>query len=274
MRPEVHGHRGCEGAFPPNTIPAFLHATSLGCQWLEMDVVITGDGKVLVSHEPWMDPHSCLKPDGTRLSEEDGRAINIFQLPLDQVQAYPCVPSGGNVSSPQADWHKPTLAEVVHATDRQTAAHGSSSMRFNIEIKSEPALYDTYQPRPRRFAELVLSELVILNIMDRCLVQSFDTEVLEAVHAMAPEIPLALLVENKDGLEADLDRLGFKPNYYSPSFFMANAEMKATLRDRGIGLLVWTVNDASDMLRMLDLGVDGLITDRPAEALALIAARQ
>lgn len=273
---QVHGHRGCEGPVPANTIPAFLMAAATGCTWLEMDVVITGDRRVLVSHEPWMDHHVCRDPDGVPISEEEGRAINIFMLPLEEVQRFGCVPTSlaDSPISPQENWHKPTLAEVVRAVDAYVPKSGKPPPSFNIEIKSEPQLYGTFQPQPVAFAELVLLDVIALGIEERCIIQSFDTAVLEAVHTMAPEVPIALLVDNADGLEANLRRLSFKPAYFSPAFSLANPPLAAELREKGIGLLVWTVNHEADMLRMLDLSVDGLITDKPAEALSLIAARQ
>src|SRR6218665_2343231 len=63
VHPEVHGHRGCRGLMPENTIPAFLAAAEMGCEWIELDVVITGDGHVLVSHEPWMEHRICRTPE-------------------------------------------------------------------------------------------------------------------------------------------------------------------------------------------------------------------
>ena len=273
---QVHGHRGCEGPVPANTIPAFLMAAATGCHWLEMDVVITGDHRVLVSHEPWMDHHACRDTKGGVISEQEGRAFNIFNLPLEEVQRFGCVPANhGDASiSPREGWHKPTLAEVVRAVDAFALERGIRPPSFNIEIKSEPLQYGTFQPPPAEFAELVTLDVTVLGITGRCIVQSFDTAVLEAVHALVPGVPIALLVENADGLAANLQRLSFTPAYYSPAFSIANRRLAEELREKGIGLLVWTVNEEVDMLRMLDLGVDGLITDRPAEAMALIAARQ
>ena len=155
-----------------------------------------------------------------------------------------------------------------------SAERKASAPSFNIEIKSEPLIYGTFQPPPERFAELVLRDVIALGITDRCLVQSFDIAILEAMHALAPDLPLALLVENADGVESNLRRLSFTPRYYSPAYSIANARMAGELREKGIGLLVWTVNDMADMCRMLDLEVDGLITDKPREAMALIASRQ
>lgn len=273
---QVHGHRGCDDAVPANTVPAFLRAAATGCQWLEMDVVITGDGHVLVSHEPWMDHQSCRDPEGRRFSEEEGHAINIFALPLRVVQRYGCLPTnkGGTQPPFRPGWYKPTLAEVVRAVDAQAVERNAVPPSFNIEIKSEPLLYGTFQPHPDHLAELVMCDVVALGIARRCMVQSFDTAVLEAVHALAPTLPLALLVDNAEGVEANLGRLSFTPRHYSPAFSIAGPRMAGELREKGIGLLVWTVNEKADMVRMLDLGVDGLITDRPGQAMALIAERQ
>ena len=269
---QIHGHRGCDDAVPPNTIPAFLRATATGCQWLEMDVVITGDDHVLVSHEPWMDHLTCIDPEGRVISEKEGRAINIFRMPLAEVQRYGCLPARDNSGvNSISSVPKPTLAEMVHAVRNLAKDSAIPVPGFNIEVKSDPRLYGSYQPAPSRFAELVVQDVITLGIAEHCIIQSFDTAILETVHLIAAQIPLALLVDNTDGSEINLDRLSFTPAYYSTAFSLASAQMRMALQSRGIGLLVWTVNEEADMQRMLDLGVAGLITDRPRAALALLA---
>ncbi|MFZ1618960.1 MAG: glycerophosphodiester phosphodiesterase family protein, partial [Flavobacteriales bacterium] len=111
------------------------------------------------------------------------------------------------------------------------------------------------------------------GIAERCIIQSFDVAILEAVRALEPMIPVALLVENEEGLDANLLRLSFKPDLYSPAFAMANEAMAKALRTKSIGLLVWTVNEVVDMERMLRLDVDGIITDHPERAIALVNSR-
>lgn len=266
---QIHGHRGCGGAFPPNTIPAFLQATALGCHWLEMDVVITGDGQVLVSHEPWMDHSACRGPEGQPITREAGRALNIFQMPLHEVQQYRTVEPGSGKTS-----RKPTLAEVWQAVDELAKKNGKAAPQFNIEVKSEPRLYGTYQPLPAAYAGLVVKEIEQLGITHHCLIQSFDPKILQEVHGMAPSIPLALLVDNAGSLDANLGLLNFTPAYYSPEHHLIDQPLVDQCRQKGIGLLAWTVNDVPQMQRMIDLGVDGLITDKPKEAMALLAARQ
>ncbi len=260
----IHGHRGCRGSFPANTIPAFLRAAEVGCHWLEMDVVITADGRVLVSHEPWMDYQTCKGPGGLRLTEEVGRALNIFRMPLAEVQQYQAVAPAGGILA-----YKPLLAEVVAAIEAFSASRKRPAPQFNIEVKSEAEWYGTYQPDPEEFTALVIAEVERCGLVGRCLLQSFDPAILQAAHRFAPSIPLALLVDNKLGMEANLSRLSFPPRYFSSAFEQVDSTLVSALHHRGIGVLAWTVNREADLLRMLELGVDGLITDDPAKALAL-----
>lgn len=267
---QVHAHRGLHGATPGNTVPAFLAATSAGCPWIELDVVITGDAQVLVSHEPWIDHRSCLDYDGRALDPATGRTLNIFAMTLQEVQRYRCLAVNGKEPA-DGPVCKPLLAEAVHAVDAEARRLGMAAPSFNIEVKSNPAHYGSFQPRSVRFAELVLQQVKELGLEDRCLIQSFDPAVLEAADRMKPHVPLALLVENADGLEQNLARLDFTPRFYSPDVELVTEGLVLALRRKGIGLLVWTVNEEAAMRRMIAFGVDGLITDDPVKAMRLVA---
>lgn len=272
VRPDVHGHRGCRGLLPENTVPAFLKAAELGCDWLEMDVVITGNNEVLVSHEPWMDHRICTTGEGDPIPAAQERSFNIHRMTLREVQDFDC----GSIGHPdfptqeRSDLHKPTLAEVVEEVENQAMMNGWGVQRYNIEIKSDPALYGTYQPRPQPFAERVMATIGALDIGDRCIIQSFDPAVLEAVHALDAAMPTALLVDNTDPLEANLRRLSFAPTYYSVDLPLMDAALVKALRARDIEPLVWTVNEPADMRRMVALGVNGIITDYPDRLIALL----
>lgn len=271
-RPEIHGHRGCRGLLPENTLPAFLKAAELGCDWLELDVVITGDSQVLVSHEPWMDHRICRTPEGDSITERQAHDLNIYRMTLAEAQRFDCG-SAHHPDFPEQEHsrqHKPTLREVVEAVDEQAMEEGSMGIGFNIEIKSDPLLYDSYQPRPARFAELVLAQIDSLGISGRTIVQSFDPAILEEIHRLDEELPIALLVDNKDGLEANLKRLSFTPTHYSPAFELVDKDLVKELDSRDIALLVWTVNHKADIKRMMKLGVGGIITDYPDKAIALL----
>lgn len=263
---EIHGHRGCGGRFPPNTIPAFVHAAELGCHWLEMDVVITGDGHVLVSHEPWMDHRSCMHADGRGITEAEGLAFNVYMNSLASAQAFRVKAEEGGALA-----EKPTLAEVAHAVQAVAQGNGKDTPRFNIEIKSDPAWYGTFQPAPAEMGAVVHAEIKRLKLEDRCIVQCFDPAILLALHRMAPELPLAFLAEKNYPVASVIGKLGFTPGYYSPSHELINEQLVQTLRSYGMGILAWTVNTEAEMRRLVQLGIDGLITDEPAKALALLA---
>lgn len=269
--PEVHGHRGCRGLLPENTIPAFIKATELGCDWLEMDVVLNADSEVVVSHEPWMDRRICLDPNGDSIPHGQDREANIHRMSTVEMQRYDCG-SREQTEFPQQKHlkvHKPLLREVVEAVDEHILMNGLNEVGYNIEIKSEPQWIGVYQPQQDELARRVIDAVHATGITRRTIIQSFDTAVLEAIHELDPRIPTALLVEHVD-LEKDLAKLSFRPAYYSPAFDGVDAALADRLRERDIGLLVWTVDRKEDMQRMIDLNVDGIITDYPDRLIDLL----
>ncbi len=270
--PDVHGHRGCRGLLPENSLPAFLKAVEMGCDFLELDVVMSGDGQVIVSHEPWMNGAICTTPDGDELTFDEGRALNLYRMTAAEIQRYDCGSREQErfPDQEQRNTYKPTLREVVEAADEHALMSGAVSPSYNIEIKSDPAWYGVLQPRPEPYVEAVLATIDSLGIASRCIVQSFDPAILEVVHAQRSDITLALLVENKDELKKNLERLSFKPDIYSPYFELVDRPLLEKLREKDIELVVWTVNEEKDIKRMLKLGVDGIISDHPDRVIAAL----
>ena len=81
------GHRGCRGLLPENTIPAFLKALDfLAVSTLELDVAVSKDGKIIVSHEPWMSHHICTKPDGTPVTKEEAMTLKIMDMTYEEIK--------------------------------------------------------------------------------------------------------------------------------------------------------------------------------------------
>lgn len=276
LHPDVHGHRGCRGLLPENTLPAFLRATELGCDYLELDVVMSGDGSLIISHEPWMRHDICLTPDGSPIKEEDERSYNLYRMTAEEIGRFDCgsLKHDGFPELKTRRAFKPLLAQLVGAVDEHAMLSGVAAPSFNIEIKSEPELYGTFQPEPRTLALAVINELDALGIADRCVIQSFDPAILEVIHAEREEIPLAYLVEGKGTLNEHLAKLTFVPAILSPHFSMANEALLKQIREREMELIVWTVNDRVDIKRMLDLGVDGIISDYPDRVFALLENRE
>jgi glycerophosphoryl diester phosphodiesterase len=143
------------------------------------------------------------------------------------------------------------------------------AVRYNIEIKSTPDGDGIYHPAPKEFVAKVLEVVKAGGIMDRTTVQAFDVRALQEAKAQAPSIPVAFLLSETKGFEKDLEKLGFTPEIYSPYFRLVNAEMVENCRANGIRIIPWTVNDENDMNDLLELGVDGIITDYPDIALTL-----
>jgi len=272
LHPDIHGHRGCRGLLPENTIPAFLKATELGCDFLELDVIISKDGQVIISHEPWMSNLLCLTPDGDPILEADEQRHNLYTMTVAEIQRYDC----GSIEHPdfpdqdQRKTNKPTLRELLEQVDEHALLSGVAPPSFNIEIKSDPALYGTFQPQPVPFAHAVIETIDSLGLAERCIIQSFDPAILEAVHAERDDLPLALLVETATDLNTALAQLTFKPTIYSPHFSMADSTLLSALRQKEIDLVVWTVNEPADIQRMFDLGVDGIISDYPDRVITIL----
>ena len=276
LHPDVHGHRGCRGLLPENSIPAFLKAVELGCDVLELDVVLSADNEVIVSHEPWMSGRICQTPEGERITPDVERTLNLYRMTTAEIQAYDC----GSLAHPGfpkqnlISTFKPTLRQVVEAADEHALMNGMVSPSYNVEIKSDPDWYGIYQPDPVQYAARVVQEIDDLGIAGRCIVQSFDPTILEAVRAERSDLVLAFLVENNDGLKKNLARLSFAPDIYSPYFGLVDRKLLEALRELGIELVVWTVNERKDIRRLLDLGVDGIISDYPDRVVKEMEGRE
>src|SRR5687767_14515824 len=137
---DVQGHRGARGLLPENTIPGFLLALDSGVTTIELDVVVTKDKRIVVSHEPWMSPAICLDPAGNPLKPKEEKKFNLYQLTYDEVRQFDCG-SLGNTNFPQQKKmvvSKPLLSEVIAAVENHIKSYASYKVDYNIEIKSSP----------------------------------------------------------------------------------------------------------------------------------------
>ena len=269
---DVQGHRGARGLMPENTIPAMLEAVRLGVTTLELDVVITGDQQVLLSHEPWMNAEICLDAAGQELSSGKGKQINLFELSYDEITAFDCG-SRGNSKFPEQQKipvHKPLLADVFQAVERFSKEHKRNPVQYNIEIKSSPAGDGKQHPAPEAFAELVLAEVAKAGVQNRTTIQSFDPRPLQYLNTQNAPVKLALLVESQTNFESAIRDLGFIPTVYSPNYRLVNKKLMNYAAQIGMKVIPWTVNEPEDMRRMLELGVHGIITDYPNRLLDVL----
>ncbi len=164
---------------------------------------------------------------------------------------------------------KPRLVDAINAIERHAAERGMDPLRYNIEIKSREEWDGTYTPSPPVFAQLVHEVVVSTGIMDRTTIQSFDLRSLQAAHRIGANWQLAVLVHTDTNLPALLDQLGFAPQVFSPNFRLVDESLVQAAHDLGMRVVPWTINEVSDMKRIIAMGVDGLITDYPDLAMPL-----
>ncbi len=262
---DLQGHRGARGLLPENTIPSVIAALDHGADTIELDVVISADGEVVVSHEAWMSAAICRTPDGGDISTEEERSFNIFELTYAEVAAFDCGGRGHREFPRQQPMAaaKPLLRAVVRLADGYAMRSSRPLPRYNIEIKSSPGGDGRFHPGPDLFVRIVYDLLEEEGLLDRTNVQSFDPRPLRVLRELDASLRLAFLVSNDDGYSANLERLGFRPEIYSPRHDLVDAELVNTAHNHGVLIIPWTVNDSAEMERLLELGVDGIITDYP-----------
>lgn len=276
---DLQGHRGARGLKPENTIPAFITALELGVTTIELDVVITKDGQVLVSHEPYMSPSICLDSAGQTLSSE--KQYNIYKLTYEEIQRFDCG-SKGNERFPEQikeAVQKPLLKDVIVAVENHIKNKTSYEVDYNIEIKSTEKGDNKDHPVVAEFSDLVYKVIDEYLPWQRVVIQSFDFRVLNYWHKQYPKVRLAALVENMKSQESNLKALGFIPSIYSPYYKFLNKDkvdylhsLSAENPDKTklkLRVIPWTVNETSEMLELKAMGVDGLITDYPDRAASI-----
>jgi glycerophosphoryl diester phosphodiesterase len=264
---DKQGHRGCRGLMPENTIPAMIKAIELNVTTLEMDVVITKDKKVILSHEPWFGRDITTKPDGTFMGEREERRFNIYWMTYEETQTFDVglKPHPRFPNQEKIKVTKPLLSDVIDAVNKEMMTRKRSPVRYNIETKTNPAGDAVFHPKPDEFIELLMGVIKDKGIEDVVNIQSFDFRTLQYLHEKYPSIKTAILIEDFDKrtFEEQIKRLGFTPTTYSPHFSLVNESLVKKCHDKNIKLIPWTVNDRTRIDELLKVGVDGIITDYP-----------
>ncbi len=298
---EVQGHRGARGLKPENTLPAFETALDFLVPTLELDLHLTADGHLIVWHDPEVDARKCgLSGTATGAPDPDARirdpqALRVATMTLSVIEQYQCNrnPDVGNLpaqdSEPTAlageDFGIVELEELFdfvdtyasspEKTDEQRA--NAATVRFNIETKRDPgdpsAIGDDFDGiNPGEFERTLLDEISQRQLEARVSVQSFDHRSLWAIRSIRPDITLVALTRREVPDFEDLATRG--ATVWSPNWSVIDESLVSVAHSAGLEVIVWTVNEESDMLRLAELGVDGLITDRPDVAMPLFGSKE
>lgn len=264
---DLQGHRGARGLLPENTIPAMLEAIRQGVNTIEMDVVITADRKVVVSHDPYMNAIFCTDPDGKSITEQDQKNYLIFGMNYAEIRKWdvglkyhPQFPDQKKMAA-----YKPLLSDLIDSVEQYTKLHRLNPVRYNIETKSSPLGDGVSNPVPEEFVSLLTAVIEKKKIAERATIQSFDKRTLQVLHRTHPAIQTSFLVpfSNKKMPNELIEELGFRPAIISPELRLVNASYLKSCHDANMKLVVWTVNDAAIIQKMASLGVDGIISDYP-----------
>jgi glycerophosphoryl diester phosphodiesterase len=288
---DLQGHRGARGLAPENTLAAFDSALALGVHTLELDTVLTRDDVVVISHDATLNPN-LTRDSGGRFIEAPGPPIRSLSLAELQVFDVGRLRPGTRYAQTFPDQRAvdgeriPSLAQLFERVER----HGAAEVRFNIETKITP-LRPELTPDPEAFVRAVLDVARQHGMLRRISLQSFDWRTLAAAQRLAPEVPTVYLSSQQSWGNNVADprwtaglRLadhGTVPRLvkaaggkvWSPYHGDLDATLLGEAQALGLRVVVWTVNEHADIERMLDLGVEGIISDRPDRVRSAFAAR-
>jgi len=285
---DLSAHRGGRGLCPENTLASFSNALAIGVTTLEMDAGVTRDGVVVISHDMWLDPNITRGPDGQWIGKE--RKL-IKSMTFKELQTYDVgrIKPGTGLAAqfprqkPIDGTRIPSLASVLDLVK----ASGNKDVIVSVELKYDPT--DPSLPTPERepYAKALIEVLRKGGFAKRATIQSFDWTILQIVQKLAPDITGVYLTSGYN--EDDTLNIGkaepskwsdpFNVNSYGGSVVKAIKAAGGTIwspdsrgltaaqineaREAGISTIVWTVNDKTEMAKLIDMGVDGIITDYP-----------
>jgi glycerophosphoryl diester phosphodiesterase len=282
---DIEAHRGGRALFPENTLVSFAGALAMGVDTLELDVGATKDDVLVVSHERRLNPDLARDGSGNYVAAP---GTPFVELTLAEVKSYDVGQiRPGSAYARQFPEQRavpgtriPTLKELIDLVRRS----GNSEVRLNIETKIDPD-HPAESPDPDKFVALLLGLIEAENFAGRVMIQSFDWRTLQLVQQRAPNIPTVYLtLQRGSSPNVSLARAtnwtaGFNPAdhggslprtikaaggaIWSPYFGDVTPALVAEAHELKLAVVVWTVNRPEDMARLIDVGVDGIISDRP-----------
>jgi glycerophosphoryl diester phosphodiesterase len=246
---QVHGHRGARAVLPENTLPAFEYAIAAGADAIELDLAVTRDNVLVVSHDPTLNPAICTSPGGSPV---------IRQLTLAELRRWDC----GSLRHPEFPRQNPVPGARIPTLEEVLALAARGDFLFNIETKL-PAGKPELAPPPEEFARLVVEAVRRQRLESRVMVQSFDFRTLHATKKLAPEIPLAALYSRDDRDFVSVAREA-GAEIVAPHYSLVTADRVRAAHEAGLRVIPWTANEEPLWARLVAAGVDGIITDDPA----------
>lgn len=257
----LQGHRGCAALFPENSLSAFVHATKMGVDALELDVCVSSDKQLIISHDPVMLHDLCVKPNGAEILLSEENQLNLFKMKADEIKefSYGLLPHKKFPLQQKVKSHKLPLLEMLAALELEVK---DSFPQLTIELKSTEQGDGKFHPGPEIYADLFIKSLEKISTDWPIVVQSFDIRILKALDKKGIDVPLTLLNADK-GVEIDaiLEELGFIPEGWGSHHELIDEDLVDACFTFGMDLSAWTVNDKKRAQELYDLGVRNFISD-------------
>lgn len=257
-RIQVHGHRGARALRPENTLPAFEYAIEHGVEVLEMDLAVTRDNVLVVSHDPILHPPVC---------SGDKQSAVIHELTLAEVRQWDC----GKIRNPRFPTQQTIPGTRIPTFDEVLALAPRGKFEFNVETKIFLA-HPEYTPSPDEFVKLILDAVRKHHLESRVILQSFDFRTLHAMKKLAPEIRLSALYESgPKSFVAIAQESG--AGIVSPQYTLVTPEKVRDAHAAGLQVIPWTANDSKDWDALIAAKVDAIISDDPVALIAHLKSK-
>lgn len=262
---DAQSHRGGRGLMPENTIASEKNAIDYNTT-LEMDLQMSKDSQIVVSHDAYFNADFCLTPEGETMKKKDGYSRLLFNMPYDSIQKYdvglkphPGFPRQKNLAA-----IRPLLSVLIDSVEAYAKTKGHEN-HYNIELKTSPKADGVHYPDLATYVSRAMKIINDKGIADRTMMQSFDVRALRMVHDSFPDIETSYLVGKNDtnSVSGYINTLGFTPAVFSPQYSMVTPEMVAGFHKQGVKIIPWTPNTLEDIRQLKEMGVDGVITDYP-----------
>tara|TARA_B100000900_G_scaffold155717_1_gene132351 strand:- start:92 stop:997 length:906 start_codon:yes stop_codon:yes gene_type:complete len=277
---KIYGHRGARGVLPENTLESFEYLFENNIRAYETDILISKDNIPVITHDFKLDPSYTKDVNGNWIEDEN---IKIIDLTYEEILKYDVgtlnkLSRYGRkfINQKSLDNQKiPKLSDLL----KLSSDNEFDDLLINLEIKSTP-IEEGLTPSPEEMVKIVIDEVGRSNLSDKIIYSSFDWRVLREIKERDPKIPRAHLTSGAKGKIYDKSPwLDFTPLHsevelpklikalggsaWHPNYKDVNKEIIEISRNEGLPVNVWTVNKEQDMLRMIDYGVDGIMTDYP-----------
>jgi len=278
---DIQGHRGARGLKPENTLPSFETALDLGVTTLELDLHYSADNVLVVWHDDKISQEKC---------DIESIELMISNLNLTAIKRFRCshnpnfsrFPVQNDSPTPLAkdDYQIATLEEVFKFVVRYSQSNlkteaqrnNAKQVQFNIETKRKlnkpESINDSFDGvNPGPFELEILRLISQYNLQERVIIQSFDQRSLSAIRSVNTSIRLAVLTDG--GTPNPNEYANLNANIWSPNHKDLSATLLNLAHSINIKVIPWTINDTATMQKLIDMGVDGIITDRPDILLSL-----